>query len=113
LSDHSACSSGCCYRNTAQGVGSTAARVGGIAAPFLLMLAQLPGFSLVLPMTIFGACAIICGIVSLWLPETASRPLYQTTAEAEEGPEDYGIPFLKKRRRVEATDDEINCETAF
>ena len=61
-------------------------------------------------MTIFGACAIICGIVSLWLPETALRPLYQTTMEAEEGPEDYGIPFLKKRKSMEARDDETNCE---
>ncbi|KXJ23440.1 Organic cation transporter protein [Exaiptasia diaphana] len=98
-------------RNTAQGVGSTAARVGGIAAPFLLLLAQLPGSSIILPMTIFGASAIACGISSLWLPETALRPLYQTTVESEEKPEDYGIPFLQNKAKTAAENDVLLSET--
>lgn len=82
------------------------------AAVFLsFSQAQLPGSSVILPITIFGVCAFICCLVSLWLPETAGRPLYQTTIEAEESPEDYGIPFLKNRAKSKACEIEMSKST--
>ena len=61
-------------------------------------------------MCIFGACAVLCGITSLWVPETALRHLYQTTVEAEEAHEDYGIPLLKKRREAKAETEIADAE---
>ena len=63
--------------------------------------AQLPGLSLTLPTTIFGVCALVAGILSLWLPETLNEKLPQTIEEAEATVERYGASCcgLDCRRR--------------
>jgi hypothetical protein len=58
-------------------------------------------------MAIFGGCAIVCGISSLWLPETALSTLHQTIEETEESPENYGIPCLRKPGATKAQDHEM------
>ncbi|XP_048583116.1 organic cation transporter protein isoform X2 [Nematostella vectensis] len=79
-------------RNTAMGTASMFARIGGIIAPYIVMLAQLPSVSITLPIVIFGVCSLAAGVMSLWLPETLRTTMQQTIEETEMTPEDYGIP---------------------
>lgn len=59
-------------RNIGIGACSMAARVGGIVAP---QINQLNYYSKALPFTVFGSLALLCGILVLFLPETAGKPL--------------------------------------
>jgi len=65
---------------------------------------------LTLPTTIFGVCALVAGIMSLWLPETLNVKLPQTIEEAEAAPEKYGVPgccrLRNKSRAVSLTDED-------
>ncbi|XP_031564540.1 organic cation transporter protein-like [Actinia tenebrosa] len=79
-------------RNSGIGLGSMSARVGGIIAPYIVMLSQLPGLSLTLPTTIFGVSAMVAGILSLWLPETLNVKLPQTIEEVEATKEIFKVP---------------------
>jgi hypothetical protein len=54
------------------GVSSLAARVGGVTAPLVVLLASL---ARELPVWIFGAAALVSGCLSLGLPETLGRQL--------------------------------------
>ncbi|KXJ28982.1 Organic cation transporter protein [Exaiptasia diaphana] len=83
-------------RNTAMGTSSLCARVGGMIAPFIVMLAQLPGISLTLPIVIFGALIVAAAVSSLWLPETLRSSMHQTIEEEEAAPEDYSFPCCRK-----------------
>ncbi|XP_033750131.1 organic cation transporter protein-like [Pecten maximus] len=59
-------------RNIGIGACSMAARVGGIIAP---QINQLNYYSKAMPFTVFGSLALLCGILVLFLPETAGKPL--------------------------------------
>jgi len=59
-------------RNSAMGIVSVAARVGGILAPFIVLL----GDHLTnLQFTVFGLLGVTAGIANLKLPETIGKPL--------------------------------------
>ena len=62
------------------GISSSAARVGGIVAPLLLILGDLweP-----LPQVVFAVCSIIAGALALFLPETKGENLPETIEEGE------------------------------
>ncbi|XP_076822511.1 organic cation transporter protein-like isoform X2 [Clavelina lepadiformis] len=68
-------------RSNAVGVGSFAARIGGIVAPYIISLQDYVSW---LPNTIFGVFGIAAGILSLFLPETNGVPMMETPEEAEE-----------------------------
>lgn len=67
-------------RNVALGAASMSARIGGIAAPYLIFLSQ---FWKPLPFFIFGITALVGGILSLLLPETNNTELPETIADGE------------------------------
>ncbi|CAH3139934.1 unnamed protein product [Pocillopora meandrina] len=98
-------------RNTGQGIGSTGARIGGILAPYVVLMSQFPGLSVVFPVVIFGVVATLAGILMYWIPETLYSPMHQTIEEAEAAEDDYGIPYCGKRielrRRKKANDVEV------
>ncbi|XP_031559098.1 organic cation transporter protein-like isoform X2 [Actinia tenebrosa] len=82
-------------RNTAQGTGSTSARLGGILSPYAAMMGQLPGLSIAFPVSIFGILALLAGVLMYWLPETLFSPMHQTIEAAEAAIDDYSIPCCK------------------
>ncbi|XP_032234106.2 solute carrier family 22 member 13 isoform X2 [Nematostella vectensis] len=94
-------------RNIATGVGSTSARVGAIIAPYIGMTAQFPGLSLALPVSIFGAVALLNGALSYWLPETLFAKMHQTIEEAEAAKDYYGIPCCGGKPLREEKDTEL------
>ncbi|XP_032229103.1 organic cation transporter protein [Nematostella vectensis] len=102
-------------RNIGMGVGSMCARVGAILSPFIVMLAQLPGFSLTFPVSIFGVLAVLAAISSLWLPETLNTSLPQTIEEMERTKEHYGVPCstLRSKKTVEYAFDENDDNVDF
>lgn len=77
-------------RNVGLGAASTAARVGGILAPYVNLLAD---YWKPLPLLIFGVLAFIGGLLSLYLPETHNKKLPETIADGE--------AFGKKRAAVD------------
>ena len=62
-------------RSTAVGLGSTASKVGAVAAPFIVGLGNLKSY---LPLIVFGGSSLIGGILAAFLPETLGAPLPQT-----------------------------------
>ena len=73
-------------RSQAMGLASSAARVGGVMAPQVVLLASI-GASV--PLGVFGIVAFTAGLSMLPLPETLGQPLPDTVAEiaakAQEG----------------------------
>ena len=65
-------------RNTALGVASMLARIGGILAPLLASL------SLPTPLIIMGGSALLAGIMAVFLPETLGASLPETIHEVSE-----------------------------
>ncbi|PNF24518.1 Organic cation transporter protein [Cryptotermes secundus] len=67
-------------RNIGIGAASTSARIGGILAPYTLLLGDQwrP-----LPLLIYGALALCGGLLSLLLPETLNKKLPDTIEEGE------------------------------
>ena len=57
-------------RSIGIGFGSMVGRIGGVLAPFIILLQDVEGLSF-LPYLIFGICGIISGIWALFLPDTA------------------------------------------
>ncbi|XP_022093044.1 solute carrier family 22 member 13-like [Acanthaster planci] len=93
------------------GLCSVAARVGGILSPIILLLRNLVSD---LPLIIFGSCALVAGILALFLPETRGQPLPQTLKEGEEigrcrcmGDNAYG------ESSIELDDMDVNGEGVF
>lgn len=84
-------------RNVGLGASSMVARIGGILAPYVNLLADTwkP-----FPLIIFGSLAFIGGLLSLFLPETLNKKLPETIEEGEN--------FGKKSRKVD--DLESNAE---
>jgi len=68
-------------RSIGIGFGSMVGRVGGIVAPFIILLQDTEGLSFV-PYLIFGIGGIVSGTWALFLPETAGQPIMQTIDEA-------------------------------
>ncbi|XP_020914741.1 organic cation transporter protein isoform X2 [Exaiptasia diaphana] len=92
-------------RNTAQGTGSTAARIGGIIAPYIAMMGQLPGLSIAFPTTILGCVAILGGILMYWIPETLFSPMHQTVQQTEDAKEDFDIPCCGRKLPLDHNDN--------
>ncbi|XP_076807256.1 organic cation transporter-like protein [Clavelina lepadiformis] len=68
-------------RTTGLSLGSMAARVGGMIAPFVLQLqTTIPWFT----QTIFGTLSIISGLLTLLYPETSNAEYMTTLDEAED-----------------------------
>ncbi|KAL4648207.1 solute carrier family 22 member 6-A-like [Arapaima gigas] len=68
-------------RQTGMGFSSTMARIGSMAAPVVLILADiLPA----LPSIIYGGSAVMAGILAIFLPETRNIPLPDTIEDVEE-----------------------------
>ena len=65
-------------RTIGVGFASMLGRIGGVTAPFIILL---PGF---VPNLVFGVSAIVSGIWAFFLPETAGQPMTQTITEAVE-----------------------------
>ena len=66
-------------RNSAVGLWSTFARIGGMLAP---VVADLAVYAPSIPFIIMGSSCCIGGIAALLLPETAGKPLPDTIEEA-------------------------------
>ena len=66
-------------RNSAIGLCSTSARIGGLLAPYI---ADLSSTDPLLPFLIIGCCSCVGGLVALVLPETSGLPLPDTVEEA-------------------------------
>jgi OCT family organic cation transporter-like MFS transporter 4/5 len=56
--------------------------IGAIIAPGIVVLGHLNAS---LPLAIFGAVAIMGGLLAMWLPETLNQPLYETLEGLERG----------------------------
>lgn len=67
-------------RSAGVGIGSAASRVGGVLIPFILSTSEINVF---LPSLIFCFCGVLCGILSLFQPETLGKPLLATMEETE------------------------------
>ncbi|KAK6633937.1 hypothetical protein RUM44_004544 [Polyplax serrata] len=67
-------------RNAGLGACSMSARVGGIMAPYINLLAD---YWSPLPLLIFGGLALLAGGLALLLPETLNRKLPETIADGE------------------------------
>ncbi|XP_064636407.1 organic cation transporter protein-like isoform X2 [Lineus longissimus] len=67
-----------CVRNVGMGIASMSARIGGILAPFVLLIGE---YSAPVPLILFGVLSIIGGLTSLLLPETLGRPLPETVED--------------------------------
>ncbi|KAL7976439.1 hypothetical protein Chor_008388 [Crotalus horridus] len=71
------------YLQFALGLCSMSARVAGILAPLVGMLAR---YHLAIPMFICGSSTLVAGILCCFLPETRNRDLQDTTPEPEAAP---------------------------
>ena len=82
-------------RNSAVGLCSTAARLGGILAPFVASLAATSPF---LPFLVMGCGCCLGGLAALVLPETAGLPLPDTVEEAGRQGRNYAANLKKAAR---------------
>lgn len=65
-------------RNIGMGVATLASRIGGIASPFIVLLAE---YDKTLPMMVFAGTALVAGVIGLKLPETKGKSLPETLEE--------------------------------
>lgn len=81
-------------RNAGMGISSLSARLGGIVAPFIVLLGDQRNS---LPMFVFAITALSAAIVGLKLRETQGKPMPETFAELEESqprkPKTNGDPY--------------------
>lgn len=71
-------------RSAALGCIQQAEQVGAVVAPLVVVLGKS------LPFAVFGACAMVGGVLSFYLPETSNMPLYDTIAGMEQGKSQRG-----------------------
>ncbi|ROT83769.1 organic cation transporter protein [Penaeus vannamei] len=66
-----------------RGIGTSTilAKIGAMAAPFLLEI--LGSVKSWLPLVLFGVAAFLAGVVTFWLPESLTAPMMDTVAELE------------------------------
>nr|XP_039274245.1 solute carrier family 22 member 6-like [Styela clava] len=67
-------------RSNAIGFGAMCARIGSVLSPFIIGLQDYVSW---LPNTIFGAVAVIGGLLSLTFRDTTGKPMMETIEEAE------------------------------
>ena len=65
-------------RNIGMGMATLAARIGGIIAPFIVLLAE---YDKTFPMMVFAGVALVAGVAGLRLPETKGKSLPETLEE--------------------------------
>ncbi|KAJ8307493.1 hypothetical protein KUTeg_015577 [Tegillarca granosa] len=68
------------------GLSNMVGRLGGMASPYIASLGQLidTQFGRALPVIVFGCVMILCGLLSLLLPETMNRKLPENVQQAIE-----------------------------
>lgn len=89
-------------RNVGLGASSMMGRIGGIFAPYINLLAL---YWKPFPLIILGACALVGGMLSLFLPETLNKKLPETIEEGES----FGKKVTKSD--VEADAEELKVLT--
>ncbi|XP_069985725.1 organic cation transporter protein isoform X4 [Penaeus vannamei] len=96
-------------RNSAVGIVSVAARVGGIVAPFILMLGD---FIPNMQFTVFGLMTFLAGVLNLKLPETLGQPMPENIADviAFRNNEKV-VKSGKKYQKLNMVDEEVGAET--
>lgn len=67
-------------RNIGMGVVSFTNRMGGVLAPFVVLMGE---YDRSLPMLVFVVLAFVAAILSLWLPETNGKALPETVEDSE------------------------------
>eukprot|EP00928_Gymnodinium_smaydae_P026613 TRINITY_DN20841_c0_g1_i1.p1 TRINITY_DN20841_c0_g1~~TRINITY_DN20841_c0_g1_i1.p1 ORF type:complete len:546 (+),score=59.44 TRINITY_DN20841_c0_g1_i1:52-1638(+) len=87
-------------RSAAMGLSSSAARVGGVVAPVVVMLGSAWA---VLPLMIFGAAAIVAGLLILTMPETLGKPMPETMEDCEK------MDIYDKSGHIELQEDYDKC----
>eukprot|EP00736_Rhodelphis_marinus_P006384 Rmarinus@m.19676 len=91
-------------RSTAMGVSSQAARIGGIAAPGVVMLSVIGQG---VPMLAFGLVAAVACLLSARLPETLNRPLPQSLEdEFDDDPLVFNQLWRRSYEKVRGDDDD-------
>ena len=88
-------------RNSAMGLVSVAARVGGILAPFIVSLGNVSDN---LQFTVFGLMSLTAGILNLKLPETKGAQLPETVSEL--------MMTLQGRRITETKHNKLDMEAS-
>lgn len=68
-------------RNIGLGSALLAARIGGMSAPYMIILSDVWS---PLPMVIFGGLIFVGGLLAIMLPETLNRKLPETISDIEE-----------------------------
>lgn len=92
-------------RNTALGIGSMSARLGGALTPLVILLGT---SNPVIPATIFGLIALLSGFLSLFLPETVNQPMPETMEDGENfGIGDTCFTTCLGNRKSRKVDDNI------
>ncbi|XP_071955250.1 organic cation transporter protein-like [Antedon mediterranea] len=92
-------------RNIGLGFSSICARVGGISAPYILLIGDYT--SIVMPLILFGAQSMLAGILILLLPETQNQNLPDNIKEADE----YKLTCKQWCTGNSTTDDYRSVET--
>jgi len=93
-------------RTNGVGLCSMIARIGGIVAPYIVLLADLPSLRKTFPLLIFGVLGVAAGLLAFWLPETITSQMPQTVEQAEAWDEDYKI-YCCRRPRIQAPFEEV------
>lgn len=91
-------------RNAALGANSSAARIGSVLAPQVVLLSHMLGAPQ-LPFVTFGAVALVAACLSTMLPETAGKPLPETIEDAVKGVSEPRIPENADAADMSADDE--------
>ncbi|KAA0708875.1 Solute carrier family 22 member 6-A [Triplophysa tibetana] len=78
-------------RQNGIGMGSMCARAGGVIAPVIYLLRNSSHHA---PMVVFGLCTLIGAVLTMFLPETAHKPLPDTIEDVERTDDSYVIKVL-------------------
>ncbi|XP_033124209.1 organic cation transporter protein-like [Anneissia japonica] len=68
-------------RNVGLGFSSVCARIGGVSAPYILLIGDTT--LVVMPLILFGAQSLLAGVLILLLPDTLNKKLPDTVSEAD------------------------------
>merc|ERR1711881_93115 len=68
-------------RTNAVAIGSAVARIGGVAAPYIIILYKWKNW---VPGTIFGIMGLLSGWLTFKLPETRGHPMLMTFEDAQD-----------------------------
>ncbi|KAK3752414.1 hypothetical protein QZH41_008615 [Actinostola sp. cb2023] len=75
-------------------------RIGGLLAPYVDLLANLPSIDTSVPVIIFAILCICGAVVTYWIPETINANMHQTIEEVEAAQESYDIFCCKKPSKL-------------